>query len=375
MVTKHIQLQHSSGLYDKIKNLETPEDIQKWREERKRRYPTRKNVEQRQQAQAERTKRGELLGDSKSRFGHQRDRRGAPQFGDKQSVKPTKQPQHVNKSKRRRQRKPISTLENDGNDCCDGGGSDGDEVNGKMFRGTSTMDNYRTTAVTAAKVQNALSCLVGMYASDSDDNDSDDSNNGNTDAFIISEHLDAKKEIQEVSVPEMQQIVDETAADNQVEAYAPNVAAATELNVEIAIVEDEANDDGDNEAPEEQPVQRMTELPPADPIVSSTNCQAESTDSKPRKRQRKRNGPTSSNNESGKKPKPTTLLDLSKRYRNQNTMLEKLLQKDIRHERNVLLQCVRHVVQNRFFGIGSENKKSTAAEQSTTIDLPTNSNE
>lgn len=31
------------------------------------------------------------------------------------------------------------------------------------------------------------------------------------------------------------------------------------------------------------------------------------------------------------------------------TLLEKLLHKEIRHERNVILQCVRYVVQNNFF--------------------------
>lgn len=32
-----------------------------------------------------------------------------------------------------------------------------------------------------------------------------------------------------------------------------------------------------------------------------------------------------------------------------NPFLEKLLQEDIRHERNVLLQCVNYVVRNNFF--------------------------
>lgn len=38
-------------------------------------------------------------------------------------------------------------------------------------------------------------------------------------------------------------------------------------------------------------------------------------------------------------------------------MLEKLLQPEIRHERNVLLQCVRFTVQNNFFGVCSKEKQ------------------
>ncbi|KAL1397336.1 hypothetical protein pipiens_020149, partial [Culex pipiens pipiens] len=45
-------------------------------------------------------------------------------------------------------------------------------------------------------------------------------------------------------------------------------------------------------------------------------------------------------------------------------MLEKLLDKDIRHERNVLLQCVRFVVDNKFFGIGQPKEEQPIVESS-----------
>lgn len=41
------------------------------------------------------------------------------------------------------------------------------------------------------------------------------------------------------------------------------------------------------------------------------------------------------------------------------TLLEMLLAPDIRHERNVLLQCVRYVVRNNFFGLESKQKGNT----------------
>lgn len=41
------------------------------------------------------------------------------------------------------------------------------------------------------------------------------------------------------------------------------------------------------------------------------------------------------------------------------TLLEKLLAKDIRHERNVILQCIRYTVNNNFFGVaGQRNSRS-----------------
>ena len=36
LVERHITMQHSTGLYHKIKNISTPEEIQKWIMERKR---------------------------------------------------------------------------------------------------------------------------------------------------------------------------------------------------------------------------------------------------------------------------------------------------------------------------------------------------
>lgn len=68
IVDKHIMLQHSTGLYDKIRNVNTPEDITRWIEERKKRYPSKENVEIRYKQQEEMVKRGELIGVRKNRF-------------------------------------------------------------------------------------------------------------------------------------------------------------------------------------------------------------------------------------------------------------------------------------------------------------------
>lgn len=65
-VSEHIQKVH---IGTKIKDLTSPEDIAKWREERRKRYPTTANVQLRQQIQEMKQNRGEKLQDSKARFG------------------------------------------------------------------------------------------------------------------------------------------------------------------------------------------------------------------------------------------------------------------------------------------------------------------
>ncbi|KAJ8726377.1 hypothetical protein PYW07_001075 [Mythimna separata] len=61
VITKHIQMQHSTGLYKKIANLNNPEDIQKWREERKKKYPTKSNIEKKAAERQEKIERGEKM--------------------------------------------------------------------------------------------------------------------------------------------------------------------------------------------------------------------------------------------------------------------------------------------------------------------------
>ncbi|XP_012286944.1 nuclear fragile X mental retardation-interacting protein 1 [Orussus abietinus] len=75
LVEKHITMQHCTGLYDKIKHLNTPEDIEKWIAERKRKYPTTANIELTKSAQAEKVQRGEVV-ERNSSMKRQRLRKG-----------------------------------------------------------------------------------------------------------------------------------------------------------------------------------------------------------------------------------------------------------------------------------------------------------
>ncbi|ODM98228.1 Nuclear fragile X mental retardation-interacting protein 1 [Orchesella cincta] len=62
VVTKHVKMQHTDGLYERIKNLNTPEDIQAWKEERKKNFPTLENLQKKNDERKEKEERRELYG-------------------------------------------------------------------------------------------------------------------------------------------------------------------------------------------------------------------------------------------------------------------------------------------------------------------------
>lgn len=86
IVAKHIEMQHATGkfcqrnsvirvfmvvflgLFNKIK-LDTPEDITKWIESRKKNYPSKENIEKRYQKQEEMMKKGIRIGKNANKFG------------------------------------------------------------------------------------------------------------------------------------------------------------------------------------------------------------------------------------------------------------------------------------------------------------------
>lgn len=61
LVQLHINLQHRSGLAKKIWSLESPEDIKKWREDRKKNFPTAANIAKKKEDRASREERGEVI--------------------------------------------------------------------------------------------------------------------------------------------------------------------------------------------------------------------------------------------------------------------------------------------------------------------------
>lgn len=348
IVNKHIQMQHSTGLYERLKNLETPEDISKWREERKKRYPTKANIELRQLMQEERNKRGEKLNNSKARFGRNSDRKrcnngptdGSHTTDKSKDGKPNKNKE--GKKKRRRPNKkavvPVEQQQEDENERNEIASNNGLP----MFCGTSKLPNYKKRKEMQPK--NALSSLLGVYQSDSDSNDeySDDTESSEELTIEKSTENSSFEETSSTKVNEsiisdhtsdLEDKLDDLPSDEPIEERMKSESTLPESCVETILLDIDMQ-----ELPSEEPITKTERIDESTSSIETGRViQSRKTKSKVLDKRL------------SKRP---TVMDLSKKYRNQNTMLEKLLQNEIRHERNVLLQCVRHVVKENFFGIG-----------------------
>lgn len=66
-------MQHSTGIYKKIAKLNNPEEIEKWREERRKKYPTKINIDIKAAALQEKIERGEKMNLERKEWRSQRD--------------------------------------------------------------------------------------------------------------------------------------------------------------------------------------------------------------------------------------------------------------------------------------------------------------
>nr|CAI5862080.1 unnamed protein product [Callosobruchus analis] len=310
IIEKHVRMQHATGLYDKIRNINTPEDIAKWIEERKKKYPSKENIAKRQQEVEERWKKGERITANDNRFGRNKFRLQKCKL--ETSTLRTKRKHH--RSKKRTEKEVCRFDEKH-------------DWNGTMFpfRGTSSLEaapgsdkseyedeEWESTRPGGAivKLNNALSGLMGAYASDSASDD----------------------EACKMGI-----------ANNRVVRVAE---VKPKISQETATFQANQSDD---EPPDEIKTQKI-----ADCTISNrpTPYKQKVVLKKMRKRKRV---PTKQ-----KRSKPLnrecSVAGNSKRrefpYRftkRKVTLLEKLLQSEVRHERNVVLQCVRYVVSNNFF--------------------------
>lgn len=371
LLKKHIEAQHQSELFQRIGKVETDEDIDKWREERRKRYPTKANIEARQLAQEERLKRGERIAEPNHRFGNVRDRKSAHQrsFARNPNESVKNETNHKkNDKKRRRTRNKNKNgkgaeVENDRkkttNNKTETIGAQIVKVEAKncientaqCLQGSSTGSKEKITPNSTG-----LAAIIGMYGTDSD---SDGDNDGTAVAessekscsVITSETLAVASEIIQ-NENKLNKITDNGSPENsnlkRTASYSDELVAKQQ-KIEMNVQNDDQPKDesvehdvaSDDEAPEEQPIQRQT----------GDNEMNVKEISGPTKTKPWANPQTIRDD---RVPKQRTILDMTRRIRNQNTLLEKLLQKDIRHERNVLLQCVRYVVENDFFGIGEK---------------------
>ncbi|XP_060089551.1 FMR1-interacting protein NUFIP1 [Heteronotia binoei] len=295
LVRIHWKNMHSPGA-KRIK-LDTPEEIAKWREERKKNFPTLANIEKKKALQLEKEQRGEVL--------------NTPQFGKMKGM--WKPPCQGEASQQRRkgghQRDGFRTtsegLPGDGTSPLNAAGpkGPGNEVGaGKESAGktqasgrdidplgllaTNDPDSDReagpaedAVCVIPKQITSALSSLVANYGSTSGSESEEDEEPIQTAAKILAENQAVLQSIQQPS------------------------------NTPLACKDTDRK---------EAPLCGAEKLGKSNPRTEH-----------PRGPSRRRK----------------TLWELPKR---RPTLLEMLLAKDIRHERNVILQCIRYIVRNMF---------------------------
>ncbi|XP_053563965.1 FMR1-interacting protein NUFIP1 [Bombina bombina] len=280
LVNIHWRNMHGPGA-KRIK-LDTPEEIAKWREERRKNFPTLANIARKRQMQKERRDRGDVLktaqfGKMKRMWKGRAGGSGYSQIGKRhknqnQSNTSTEADEQVKNKTIKKEEKyvdPLSMLA--GSDV----ESDKDEAAG---------NDQAAIIVIPKQVTSGLSRLIASYASSSESDDE----------------------------PEEMPIM--------------HVAKALEENKTI--------------------LQMHTPSPAQRLVMENTN-----------RPQSVQNASSESKVHHNKKHHKRERKPFNTSTKHQPTLLEMLLAQDIRHERNVILQCVRYIVRNDFFNV-IENKKS-----------------
>ncbi|MEE6471126.1 hypothetical protein FKM82_009187 [Ascaphus truei] len=287
LVQIHWKNMHGPGA-KRIK-LDTPEDIAKWREERKKHFPTFANIERNRQLLKEREQRGEVL--TTPQFGKMRGMRKGPAGGDRGSDERQGKRRQWQKGRFRKKFKKDEAAKQEE--------SDKDEARVHKSVGISVIPK---------QVTSGLSKLITSYGSTSGSD----------------------------SEPE--------------ELPLRNVAKVLEENKRI--------------------LQSQLESRPDKSLAENTGKPARIQNSDTQARMRQNNGPQNNispnkgHHKRQKKPfnAPTKCRP---------TLLEMLLAHDIRHERNVILQCVRHILQTNFFDIPLKDKPVSETPHENAINVTT----
>ncbi|KAJ2953649.1 hypothetical protein O0L34_g1260 [Tuta absoluta] len=353
VVTKHIQMQHSTGLFKKIANLNNPEEIRKWREERKRRFPTKENVEKKAAEVKEKIERGEKMGLQKNRHFNNdqtQKKRNSHENGGYDSKRMKTQNNNITDSSnnKRRHRKPkkqvpekqiqdsnrklkpfagILNLVKENyaeirevveNDLIE---DDDDEDFSPQVKPLET-----STKPEEPVVCSALSTLMCEYGSSDDENEMQVHQNEPTTTENIKKVIKIRNMNSETGKPNTgtSNVENKASVDNS-----HNNINTIKQETKVIHHVKEIKNKSDNEAPQEVKVEK--------PLVIIDDSKDTKTKSNMNRQTRNRNDAPN------RKPKNNFKRKLP------STLLQKLLHKEIQQERNIILQCVRHIVKNNYY--------------------------
>ncbi|XP_027671449.2 nuclear fragile X mental retardation-interacting protein 1 [Falco rusticolus] len=318
IVQIHWKNAHAPGA-KRIK-LDSPEEIARWREERKRNYPTFANIERKKAMQIEKEERGEVL--TTQQFGKMKGMWKPPENEEKFGQRGRQ---------RRRQRHPFW----------------------KKFRKNDGDHNVHRTQNEANGPENSM-CEKeheNQHASAAQPDVKD------TDPLSFLANSDVESDKDEAAAEDRR--LGLTVVPKQV------TSALSSLSANYGSASDSE--------PEEISVKTATKAEKNQAALRNTPQTTSVTWSRNWNQKRSEYAGTMlrSSNSNARRPRrpdnwgKKTLPLLPKR---RPTLLEMLLAQDIRHERNVILQCVRYLIQNNMFGLHckTEPQAESETEQSTT---------
>ncbi|KFP85476.1 Nuclear fragile X mental retardation-interacting protein 1, partial [Acanthisitta chloris] len=315
IVQIHWKNAHAPGA-KRIK-LDSPEEIARWREERKRNFPTLANIERKKAMQMEKEERGEVL--TTQQFGKMKGMWKPPENGESVGH----QGRH-----RRRQWRPFwkKFRKNDG-DC-------------NVHRSQNEANGPENSV--CEKEHEGQPALAGQ----TDEKDVDPL------GLLANGDVESDK--------------DEAADEGGKLGFTVVPKQVTSALSSLSVNYGSASDS----EPEEIPVKTATKAEKNQAVLRNTPQTAYAPWSRNPNQKRPEYAGTKLRNSNSKARRPRgpgnwgkkTLAPLPKR---RPTLLEMLLAQDIRHERNVILQCVRYLIRNNMFGLHfkAEPEAETETEQ------------
>ncbi|OPJ67090.1 FMR1-interacting protein NUFIP1 [Patagioenas fasciata] len=318
IVQIHWKNAHAPGA-KRIK-LDSPEEIARWREERKKNFPTLANIERKKMVQMQKEERGEVL--------------TTQQFGKMKGMwKPPENEERLGQQgrQRRRQKRPFwKKFRKNG----------GENNVHRTQNGTNGSEN----SVCEKEHEKQCDLAAQPYVKD-------------VDPLSLLANSDVESDKEEASGEDER--LGLTVVPKQV------TSALSSLSANYGSASDSE--------PEEIPLKTATKAEENQTVLRNTPQTTDVPRSQnPNQKRPKYTGTMLRSSNSNARPHrgpdnlgKKTLPLLPKR---RPTLLEMLLAQDIRHERNVVLQCVRYLIRNNVFGLhfGTEPQAETETEQSST---------
>ncbi|KAK7090124.1 FMR1-interacting protein NUFIP1-like [Littorina saxatilis] len=374
LVDLHYHTQHRTGLAKKIWSLESPEDIQKWIQERKRHFPTKENIARRAADIAERRSRGEKI-DTKQ-FGKMRGRgRGRRGQHGRQRHWENDQPQRSSSQERtgsldsqpdankgdksdrlnhsegnkpgpsQSASSPSSAISDQSAEFCDRGDqaestqSAASQKRTNHKRPRDKKDEHKSDSLTSPSAAKKSRADENRCVEDSAGIKTDKTSGADLDPLsLLIKDEDGMSEEDEDEDDVKPQMLKGKALASLISSYGSDDSKA------------EADDTDEDDKDEEKRKHDAESGLPTKPSAQLSTHPSTKASSKDSRELRQTNRPQSGAKDQSKKQKQQQQRRQHKPSR-KPTLLEMLLAKEIRHERNVIMQCVHYIVKNKFLGV------------------------